>query len=99
MARTTFDQALDLSATEVHLLRARADDPDAFDRAMARMRAERWSCDTRTGVTRNRDGVQAYFSAYDWGAEYAAHPQFIFNDYFRGPLLNKYSRIVRGVDQ
>ena len=99
MPRVTFDQALALSATEFHLLRERAAQRDAFDRAVERMRAERWACDPSTGTVRNRGGVRAQFTAYDWGAEYVAHPHFIFYDFFRPHLMNTYSRIVRGIDQ
>lgn len=96
--KVSFDKACKLSATEFHLLAARAEDPGLFAHAVERMGAERWTCDTETGVCRNRDGAVSRFPNYDWAAEYDSAPHFIFYDFFRGPLLNKYSRLVRGVD-
>lgn len=96
--RMTFDQSIEQSATEFHLLRERAEDQAAFDQAVESMRTERWTCNVKTGTTRNRDGVMAQFIAYDWADTYAANPAHVFYDYFRGALLNKYSRILRGLE-
>lgn len=97
--RITFQQAIERSGTEFHLLRERAENPAAFDQAVERMISERFACDTASGTTRNRDGVQAQFVAYDWANDYEKHPNFVFYDFFRGFLLNKYSRILRGLDK
>jgi hypothetical protein len=96
--RLTFDQAIEQSATEFHLLRERAENKTAFDQAVERMRTERWTCNVKTGATRNRDGIMAKFTAYDWSDNYAERPETIFNDYFAGSLMNKYSRLMRGLD-
>lgn len=95
--KISFGKACELSATEFYLLRERAENPASFDLAAQQMMDEGWTCDTAKGTTRNNHGVQAHFVGYDWGAEYDAHPHFVFYDFFRGHLLNKYSRVLRGV--
>lgn len=91
----TFEEACDLSRQEIAELRAYTPDKALFDRAMDRMRKQRWSCDLKTGTTRNLEGVQTQFKQYDWALHYEAHPDHIFYDFFRGTLLNKVSRLQR----
>ena len=95
--RITFDQACERSGGEFEALRGSAPSLEAFDQATESMRAQRWSCDTNSGTTRNREGVQAQFVCYDWGETYEAFPSHVFYDFFRGSLLNKVSRIQRGL--
>lgn len=95
--KITFNQSIDLSAHEFSLLRQRAEDKRAFDQACEQMRKERYTADTKTGITKNRSGVVGQFVSYDWAVDYEANPHFVFFDFFRGHLLNKYSRIIRGV--
>lgn len=95
--RVTFDQACERSGGMFESLRASAPDPEHFDRATASMRKQGWNCDLATGTTRNRDGVQAQFVTYDWAPSYDANPEHVFYDFFCGPLLNKVSRLQRGL--
>jgi hypothetical protein len=96
--RVTFDQAIELSATEFYLLRRRAEVPEAFTCAMEAMRVGGYVADTVKGTVCNRDGVVSLFDPYDWGETYDDMPHHVFYDFFRGLLLNKYSRILRGME-
>lgn len=93
----TFEEACDLSRQEIAELRAYTQDKALFDQAMESMRKQRWTCDLQAGTTRNTEGVQAQFKQYDWAPHYEAHPDHIFYDFFRGILLNKVSRLDRGL--
>lgn len=94
----SFDQACERSATEFYQLRKASPSIEAFDRACDWMRNQKFRADTTKGRTVSREGTMAQFVAYDWAADYEAHPSFVFYDFFRGFLLNKYSRIMRGLD-
>lgn len=94
----TFDQSIQHSATEFYLLRERAENQTAFDQAVEWMRNMKFRADIAKGYTRNRDGVAAFWPSYDWAAQYAEHPHFVFYDFFRGHLMNKYSRLLRGLE-
>lgn len=96
--KITFEQSIEQSATEFYLLRQRAIDVDAFDRATEAMRAERYVVDITKGIVRNRNGFVSSFTNYDWAHEYGAAPHFVFYDFFRGLLLNKYDRNLRGLN-
>jgi hypothetical protein len=96
--KLTFDQAAEHAATEFYTLRQRATHPEAFDCAVESMRAERHVADTATGTVRNRDGFVSAFTGYDWAAQYDDTPNHVFYDFFRGALMNKYSRILRGLN-
>lgn len=98
MKTITFDQACEHSATEFYQLRQMSPNIEAFDRACDWMRAQKFRADTTEGRTVSRNGTMAQFLAYDWGADYEARPSLVFHDFFRGFLLNKYSRIMRGID-
>lgn len=95
--KVSFDKACAMAASEVAQLRAQAADKRLFDLAVENMRAQRWVCNTRTGTTRNVEGVQGQFVAYDWEATYNKFPDHVFYDFFRGHLLNKVSRLARGL--
>ena len=95
---TTFDRAVDLARNEFDSLRDGVEDKAAFDKSVAWMRACRFSANLETGTTRNQNGVVANFLAYDWANSYTQHPERIFFDFFRGALMNKYTRLVRGID-
>jgi hypothetical protein len=95
--RVTFDQACERASGEFEALRARAANAQQFEQAVSSMRRERFVCDTATGTTRSRDGVQGQFTSYDWGSRYDAYPNHVFYDFFSGFLLNKVSRIERGL--
>lgn len=93
-----FNDAASHSATELYLLRERAENQFLFDKAVEWMDRMKFRADTKRGCTRNKDGVQAQFVNYDWAQQYVDHPSFVFHDFFRGHLLNKYSRLLRGLD-
>jgi len=95
----TFDQSIQHSATEFYLLRKRAENQTAFDQAVEWMRSMKFRADLEKGYTRNRDGVAAFWRSYDWAARYTEYPNFVFQDFFRGHLMNKYSRLLRGLDK
>ena len=95
----TFDESTQRSATEFHLLRERAENKTLFDQAVEWMQRNKFRADLKRGCVRSVDGVQSQFVGYDWAHQYAEHPHFVFYDFFRGFLLNKYSRMVRGLDQ
>lgn len=86
----TFDQA---AAAGPHWYEqaARGTDPAAFERAVGWMRAQKFRADTRTGTTRRGGEVVARFVGYDWAAEYDAHPDRVFHDFFMGHLMNAYT--------
>ena len=94
----TFNDAASASATEFYLLRERADSQYLFDKAVEWMDKMKFRADIKRGYTRNRDGVVAFWPNYDWAHQYVEHPHFVFHDFFRGHLLNKYSRLLRGLD-
>ena len=93
-----FNQSLQHSATEFYLLRQRAEYPPTFDKAVEWMHNKRFRADLKRGCVRNVDGVQSQFVGYDWADHYVDHPSHVFYDFFRGFLLNKYSRMVRGLE-
>ena len=99
MQTYSFTDSENLSATELHLLRERAENKPLFDEAVAYMKRMNFRADIARGCTRNKDGIVAQFVNYDWAQEYADYPHFVFHDFFRGHLLNKYSRLVRGLDK
>lgn len=86
----TFDQAV---ATGPHWYEqaAQGTDPVAFERAVGWMRAQKFRADTRTGTTRRGGEVVGQFVGYDWAAEYGAHPDRVFYDFFMGYLMNAYT--------
>jgi len=96
--KVTFEQSIEHSATEFYLLRERADDKNAFDEAVSWAINHRLVCDTKIGLVKSRQGVESQFSKYDWAEHYEEHPSLVFYDFFRGLLLNKYSRIVGGLN-
>ena len=96
--KITFDAAIDLARDEFDTLRNSVGDKTAFDRAVDWMRKSRFTANLDTGTVRNRDGVRSQFLTYDWADNYAIHPEHIFFDFFRGELMNKYTRFVRGID-
>lgn len=93
-----FSDAAIHSATELHLLRERAENKALFDKAVEWMNRMKFRADIKRGCTRNMHGVAAQFGNYDWAQEYVDHPHFVFYDFFSGHLLNKYSRLLRGLD-
>lgn len=93
-----FNDAASHSATELHLLRERAENQFLFDKAVEWMDRMRFRADLKRGCTRNKHGVVAQYNNYDWAQQYVDHPHFVFHDFFRGHLLNKYSRLLRGLD-
>jgi len=94
----TFDDSIKNSAIEFHLLRERAENKTLFDQAVEWMRNMRFKADIAKGRTLSRNGEIARFINYDWSDEYNQNPHFVFHDFFKPHLLNKYSRFVRGVD-
>ena len=94
----TFDRAVDLARNEFDSLRDGVEDKVAFDKSVAWMRACRFSANLETGTTHSQNGVESQFLTYDWASNYTQHPEHIFFDFFRGSLMNKYSRFVRGID-
>ena len=96
--KITFDAAIDLARDEFDSLRDGVEDKAAFDRAVDWMCESRFTANLDTGTIRNRDGVRAQFVTYDWAGSYTQHPEHIFFDFFRGDLMNKYTRLVRGID-
>ena len=94
-----FNQSIQHSATEFYLLRQRVEYPPTFDKAVKWMHDKKFRVDLKRGRVLNVDGVQSQFVNYDWADNYEDAPNLVFGDFFRGFLLNKYSRIVRGLDQ
>lgn len=97
--KISFNDACNHSATEFYLLRQRAENKFLFDKAVEWMDRTRFSADTKRGTTRNTNGVIAQFLTYDWAQQYDKFPNLIFFDFFRPHLLNKYSRMLRGLDR
>lgn len=96
----TFEQSTKHSAYEFLALKQRAEYPELFDCAVNRMLSENWKANIKTGVTRNRSGVMSYFPNYNGLEDYAEYKNYsnlIFYDFFRGFLMNYYSRLVRGI--
>ena len=93
-----FNDAATHSATELHLLRERAESKFLFDKSVEWMNRMKFRADIKRGYTRNKDGVVAQYVNYDWSDEYVMHPYLVFHDFFRGHLLNKYFRLCRGLD-
>jgi len=99
MTMISFSDACSHSATEFYLLRERAENQYLFDRAVEWMDRMRFRADIKLGIARNKDGVVSRFANYDWSQQYKDHPNSVFFDFFRPFLLNKYSRLLRGLDQ
>lgn len=94
----SFQETIAISATEFYLLRQQAEDKDLFDKATNWMNRKKFTCDTTKGTTCNIDGMHSSFVSYDWESDYIDAPNHVFHDFFRGILLNKYSRLIRLVD-
>ena len=96
--RVTFQESLDLSACEVYSLRQRAEDKAKFDLAIEWTIKQNFVANILTGTVRNKSGQYSQYVSYDWSSVYVENPTFIFHDFFMGALLNKYSRLIRGID-
>lgn len=94
----TFEESMQKSATEFYLLRQSAENKEAFDKAVEWMSKKKFIADIENGTVRNKDGFVSQFTNYVWSKDYFDNPHFIFYDFFRPNLMNKYSRIIRGVD-
>ena len=51
-----------------------------------------------TGTVRDRDGVVAQFTAYDWADNYTENPSHIYFDFFASVVRNSADRIRRGLE-
>ncbi len=51
-----------------------------------------------TGTVRDRDGVVAQFTAYDWADNYTENPAHIYFDFFASVVRNSADRIRRGFE-
>jgi len=94
--KMTFQESIKKSATEFYLLRQRAENETVFDEAVEWMTKNSFVCDLSKGSVKSKQGFISQFTAYDWEHEYEINPHFVFYDFFRGPLLTKYQRILRG---
>lgn len=94
----TFEQSTQHSAHEFGNLQDLAISPELFALAVRRMTSEKWRADIDNGVTLKGAEVAAKYVGYDWGDEYKQYPNLVFHDFFKGPLMNYYSRLFRGVD-
>jgi hypothetical protein len=94
--KMTFQESIEKSATEFYLLRQRAENKAVFDKAVEWMTKNSFVCDLSKGSVKSKQGFISQFTAYDWEHEYEINPHFVFYDFFRGPLLTKYQRILRG---
>mgnify|MGYP007090126188 CR=1 FL=1 len=98
--KITFDEALNNAHhTSLEDLHKKATDKTALKKALDWMQKNRFVADIDRGITRSCDGVQSQFCDYFWQSFYRESPHWIFYDYFMGIVLNKYSRIVRGIDK
>lgn len=93
-----FNDSASHSATEFYLLRQRAENQYLFDKAVEWMGRMKFRADIKRGCVRNVNGVQSQFVNYDWAHHYEDAPNLVFGDFFRGILLNKYSRLLRGLE-
>ena len=102
--KVTYSQAVEHAATQFYMLRTSERKRwnftiEEFDAAHQWMLLQRFTFDTETGITRNRNGWQGAFVNWDKSkANYENFPSSIFFDIFRGALMNKCSRIHRGID-
>jgi hypothetical protein len=94
--KMTFQESIKKSSTEFYLLRQRAENEALFDQAVEWMTKNSFVCDLSKGSVKSKEGFVSQFTNYDWAHEYETNPHFIFYDFFRGPLLVKYSRLLRG---
>jgi len=100
MMKITFDEALNYAYhTSLEDLHKKATDKTALNKVFAWMRKNRFVADIDRCITRSSDGIHSQFSNYTWQAFYKESPHWVFYDYFIGIVLNKYSRIVRGIDK
>lgn len=95
--RISFKDSLYHSAHEIAFLRNSVERKDVFDKAVESMVKEKFIADTDKGTTRNVNGVVGQFINYDWANEYE-HLNLVFYDFFRPHLMNKYFRMLRGLD-
>lgn len=97
--KITFEQSINYAFDEVYALQNSVEDKEAFQKARQWMNAQAYSCDIAKGSTRSKEGNQSQFTGYNWAEHYETHKHHIFYDFFKGALMNKYSRIVRGIDK
>ena len=100
MRIVTLNEAMDAAATAVHLDRQRADrqfGAGLFDRAVAHHRKLDLRANITRGTTQDRRGQQSRYIAYDWAHVYDGAPHSIWQDFFRGAILNSCSRMARGL--
>ena len=99
MAMVSFTDACSRAAEEFNLQRERAENKYLFDKAVDWMERMKYRADIKRGIVRDEDGVVKRFAEYDWSHQYEENPHHVFYDFFLGDLLNKYGRLLRGVDQ
>ena len=93
----TFGDACTHAATQLYVLRQRAERQDLFDESIEQMRRGGYRVDIQAGVVQNKAGFVSRFVDYDWAAQYEEAPNLIFYDFFQGILMNLYTRKLAGV--
>jgi hypothetical protein len=96
--KVKFSEAVDKARDEFDSLRSAAENKELFDKAADYMKKQDFVCDLSLGSVKAKKGWQAQFVNYDWADNYIANPDHVFYDYFRGILMNKYSRYLREID-
>lgn len=100
MRIVTLNEAMDAAAKAVHQDRQVADRQfgvGLFDRAVAHHSKMHLRANITRGTTHNRHGQQSRYLAYGWAHVYDGAPQAVWQDFFRGAILNSCARMARGL--
>lgn len=93
----TLTEAMAEAPTDVHADRQRWGDA-LFDRAVEHHTSRNLRANIGNGTTRDKDGIQSRFVAYDWACHYESSPDHVYYDFFKGIVCNSCSRMERGLN-
>ena len=96
----TFEQAM--ACCDILTIREcekAAKNKELFEKAKIWMKSQSFVANIAQGSLSGKNGILSQFVSYDWIEFYIEHPEWVFFDYFKPVLMNKYDRLLRGVDK